>query len=217
MFSYFINLLLKSAVLKGQNRHHLQFKCAKTPLELQRILDFRLAEYQKQLPYMLETLDEHGQDNYDASAYHFYVQDGERILAVVRFNRYPFESMQWIEPQKFSPHIGLQQLDQTLEISRLITAQQHGYKRLMPSLLLFSSLYLWRYTNYRYYMAYCKESNKDKFKGFRAMQTELSFSIQCRGEHAYSFYFGEIKQALLQGGKTAFRMNKLKKTTLARG
>ena len=211
MFNYSINLLLKNAVLKGQNRQNLQFKCAETPADLQRILDFRLAEYQKQLPYMLETLNEQGQDNYDASAYHFYVQDRERILAVVRFNRYPFESMQWIEPQKFSPHIAAQQLDQTVEISRLITAQQHGYKRLMPSLLLFSSLHLLRYTDYRYYMAYCKEQNKDKFKGFRSMQTQLNFSIQCRGEHAYSFYFGEIKQALLQGLKTAFKFNQAKK------
>lgn len=68
------------------------------------------------MPYILEALNEQGQDQYDESAYHFYVQDQERILAVVRFNTQPFESMQWIEAQKFSPHMSSTQLDQTLEI-----------------------------------------------------------------------------------------------------
>ena len=49
--------LLKKIVLRGEAKHQLAFNYAITEQELDRIGEFRVAQYQRRLPYMLSSLD----------------------------------------------------------------------------------------------------------------------------------------------------------------
>ncbi len=197
--------LLKKIVLRGEAKQNLAFNYAMTEQELDRIGKFRLAQYQRRLPYMLSSLDPDGQDAFDQHSYHFYIQDEQHILAVVRYTPAPFELAQLLQKDQFFAVLTENNQEKTLEISRLIAADTHHYRGLMPALLLYSSLYLSLVGGYRYYITYCRADRAAKFSSFRQNVTQQQFKIPSRGEQHYLLYAGTLSSACWQGIRSAYQ------------
>lgn len=200
--------LLKKIVLRGEAKHHLAFNYAITEQELDRIGEFRVAQYQRRLPYMLSSLDADGQDAFDQHSYHFYIQDNQQILAVVRYTPAPFELEQLLDKDQFLAVLTENNQEKTLEISRLIAADIHHYRGLMPALLLYSSVYLSIVAGYRYYITYCRADRAGKFSSFRQTGNQQQFKIPSRGEQSYLLYAGTLSSACWQGIRSAYNKRK---------
>ncbi|GEM_PF-5754008 len=200
--------LLKKIVLRGEAKHQLAFNYAITEQELDRIGEFRVAQYQRRLPYMLSSLDADGQDAFDQHSYHFYIQDNQQILAVVRYTPAPFELEQLLDKDQFLAVLTENNQEKTLEISRLIAADTHHYRGLMPALLLYSSVYLSIVGGYRYYITYCRADRAAKFLSFRQTGNQQQFKIPSRGEQSYLLYAGTLSSACWQGIRSAYNKRK---------
>ena len=207
-----LSYIVKKLLIRHPSGQKIKFCVLSTAAELEQIAAFRLEQYQRRLPYMLQELNSQGLDGFDARSLHIYLKDQQEILAVVRFSPRPFELESLYSATAIQKAINNKKLGKTVEISRLIVIDKEGYKGLMPALMLYCSIYLLCCTKYRYYISYCKMSNAEKFRGFRALKANSAFHIQARGEHQYLLYFGHVAQAMLEGIISAiqrkFKLNK---------
>lgn len=194
----FTKLIVK-LLIRGGSTHHLKFGLTRPHQPIQPITVFRLAQYHRRVPYMLQALDAQGCDAFDQHSFHFYLKHEDQIIAVIRYSPAPFELEQLYLKDQLSQLIHKKQWVKTLEISRLIVDDECVYKGLMPALMLYSSLYLLRYTSYRYYLTYCTHANADKFKAFRGQKPNAVFYLEQRAKQQYFLYFGHLGYAILRG------------------
>lgn len=194
MITNFIIQILAKCVVKGDAAKKISFNIVHNEYYLYRIGEYRLKEYPSRLVYMTKFLDVNGLDDLDKDSLIFYAEDLEtnEILGTIRFTKNNFELEKLIGFEAISKITNCKTFADCLEISRLLISKRNSVQRLMPGLVVYSGLYIFFKTEYKKYIAYCKNENLSRFNGFRILNTGAVFKIEERGNHEYKLFYGSF-------------------------
>lgn len=160
--------------------------------DMQAVTDLRLKIYENNLPYMINQLNENGQDNYDQCSYIFAAWYENQIAASIRLTPHPYESLTFLPSEKLENFLGSSWQTDYLEWSRLMVDSTLQVKGLMRQLIIYAGIYTLQHTAYTHYFGYARPIVKRLFSGFKLAKEKLVFNIPNRGEHDYELLKGSF-------------------------
>lgn len=190
--SVFVSRLIAAPRATGK----LSFREATSKEDLCQIYQFRIQQYARALPYMLNELNDEGVDDFDHHSYTFGAWWNDRVVGSIRLTPHPFETPRYVPDEHMAEFLGEQWRDEHLEWTRLLVDASAPIRRLMPALIVFAGVQALTRTPYRRYFGYASTKVARLFRRFAFTASTYQFSIPRRGPHGYVMLKGEFTHSL---------------------
>lgn len=186
-----INTIMKN-FLNFSHIDNLHFGQIETEFDWSALRAFRLTNYAKSLKYMLNELNDEGTDSYDSHSFVFAVWLKGKVIASIRLTPFPFETTQFIEPEKLDQFLGANWKDSYLEWSRLLVDTSYKINNLVTALTVYAGLTILNTTHYKGYFGFTKPLVRRILSRFQIEEENMQFSIPTRGNQAYYLLKGNF-------------------------
>jgi len=157
---------------------------------------FRLEQYRKALPYMLDELGPDGSDDIDARSCTFAARWNGRVVATIRLTPHPFETSRYVPEDVVAGFLGSRWRADYLEWSRLLVDREAPVRGLASSTIVFAGLRVLSSTPFHRVFGYATPEVLRVYGKFPVATHPESFSIPRRGPQRYLLLKSDLLEAL---------------------
>ena len=153
---------------------------------------FRLNNYWKKKPYMLNELDQQGFDSYDDQGSIYAAWLNNEMIASIRLCYSPFESNHFLSDTALKNFLGDHYQNEYLEWTRLLIRPNHHIPGLLRALIIYAGIKTLQERHYHKYFGYSTPIVKRLFSRFQLSHQLLEFKIPKRGNQIYTLLKGDF-------------------------
>lgn len=157
---------------------------------------FRLEQYRKALPYMLDELGPDGADDIDPRSCTFAARWNGAVVATIRLTPHPFETSRYVPEDVVAGFLGAGWRDDYLEWSRLLADRDAPVRGLASSVIAFAGLRALSSTPFHRFFGYATPQVMRVYEKFNVATHPETFSIPRRGPQRYVLLKGDLMEAL---------------------
>jgi hypothetical protein len=190
--------LFAQMVARPREQGRLLFHEVHTPGAWNEVKRFRLEQYRRALPYMLDELGPDGSDDLDSRSCTFAARWNGEVVATIRLTPHPFETSRYVPEEVVAGFLGSRWRDEYLEWSRLLVDMEAPVRGLASSIIVFAGLRVLFSTPFRGFFGYATTEVQQVFAKFCVATHTETFSIPRRGPQRYVLLKGDFVEVLDQ-------------------
>jgi hypothetical protein len=188
--------LFAQMLARPREQGRLSFDQVQAPGAWDEVKRFRLEQYRKVLPYMLEELGPDGSDDIDARSSTFAARWNGDVVATIRLTPHPFETSRYVPDGVIAGFLGSRWREDYIEWSRLLVDGAAPVRGLASSLIAFAGLHALSSTQFRGFFGYATTEVQRVYAKFGIATHPETFSIPRRGPQRYVLIKGNFVDAV---------------------